>query len=169
VDKMKKRILGVLIALVMVSLLLVVPVQPVKAQFVIASWDYPDEYSQGIQQIRVNENSTGSWVLFDIRTYANESNSYIWEEGVGIQLYVWVWLNSTFTGASDLADGRNYHQCSVSVTQASGSVVFSQQNFTFQDENDYDDMYLYEYNIILNFIPQEGELYTITVTYEVYY
>ena len=138
-----------------------------KAQFVLASWSYPDEYSQGIQQIRVNENSTGSWVLVDTRDYS-ESHTYDWEVGASIQLYVWLWLNSTLTGASSLTDGRNYQRCNVTVTSL-GETIFSQNNFTFQDENDYADMYLYEYNVILNFVPLQGTLYTVTVTYEIWW
>ena len=141
--------------------------QPAKAQFIIASWDYPDEYGQGIQQIRVNENSTGSWVLVDTRDYT-ESHVYDWEVGGSIQLYVWMYLNSTLTGASDLTNGRNYQRCNVTVTSFE-ETIFSQQNFTFQDENDYAEMYLYEYDVILNFIPEYGQIYTVTVIYEVFY
>ena len=145
-----------------------VPQAKANPQFVIASWEYPDEYGQGIYQIRVNENSTGSWEVVDVRTY-EEAQIYQWNASVAIQLYVWVYLNSTLTGASNLTDGRNYQQCNVVVTLGNGTIVFSQQNFTFQDENDYDEMYLYEYDVVLNFIPQSGEIYSVTVTYEVWW
>ncbi len=171
----KKKVLALLIMFLVIALVLVYHdsrVEPItttknESQFVIASWDYPDEYGQGLLEIRVNENSTGAWVLVDDRRY-NETQNYDWNTNASIQLYVWMWLNSTLTGASDLEDGRNYLQCNVTVTSL-GETIFSQQNFTFQDENDYDDMYLYEYDVILNFIPVSGTIYIVTVTYEVYW
>ena len=163
----KKALASLLVVLTLGLLFVSVPQAKANPQFIIASWAYPDEYGQGIYQIRVNENSTGSWALVDVRTY-EEAQIYQWNASVAIQLYVWLWLNSTLTGASSLTDGRNYQRCNVTVTSL-GETIFSQNNFTFQDENDYADMYLYEYNVILNFVPLQGTLYTVTVTYEIWW
>jgi len=47
--------------------------------------------------------------------------------------------------------------------------VFSQQNFTYYDVTEYGDAnYYYEYEVILNFIPLEAIIYTISIVYEVY-
>ena len=154
-----------------VCTMLLVSIQPVKAnpQFALASWDYPDEYGQGILMIAVYENSTGAWELVDTR-YSNESQVYSdWEIGVAIKLRCWTFFNSTFTGANDLDDGKNYQQHNVVVNQFNGTTVFSQQNFTFFDSNDYDDMWQYEYEVVLDFLPVQGQVYTVTIIYEIWW
>ena len=63
----KQRIFtGILLVVVLVISVCPVstqqPEQTDTAKFVLAEWDYPDEYGQGIYGFRFYENSTGSWV-----------------------------------------------------------------------------------------------------------
>ena len=146
-------------------------IQPATAQFIISSgWDYPDEYGQGIDRIFVMENSTGSWVNIGVASYPDGRNTVLdWNVSVGIKLRLYCKLNETLTGATDVVDGENYLRHSVIVTSG-GQTVFSQQNFTWYDSGDYgSDIYDYEYHVVLNFLPLEGQSYTVTVTYETYY
>ncbi len=152
-------------------------IPPAKAQFVLASWYYPDEYGQGIAGLKFYENSTGSWVaapyytdlgVFYYLNYYETGYTLNWSAGVAIKIRVDTWLNSTLTGAEDLADGQNFQQHNVTVTNL-GSVIFSQQNFTYVDSIDEDPRYFYQYSVILNFLPVSGLIYIVTITYEVFY
>lgn len=153
-----------------------VAVQPTTAQFVIASWDHPDEYGQGVYGIRFYENSTGSWVAApfynDLGTFyflhSYDDYTLNWSAGVAMKLRCYTILNTTLTGAIDEADGQNYQRHSVVVTSA-GTTVFSQQNFTYYDVTPWEDIPQYEYEVVLNFLPVGGEIYTVVVTYEIYW
>lgn len=181
---LKKTYAGIIMLLMMLGFVVLVP--PTRAQFVIAEWNYPDEYGQGISGLKCWENSTGSWVgapyythyypdyheelgAFYYLNYYQVSYFYNWSAGVAIKIRVDTLFNATLTGAEDLADGQNFQQHNVTVTHL-GSVIFSQQNFTYVDSSDVTDpMYYYEYSVILNFLPEYGEIYTVTITYEVFY
>ncbi len=140
-----------------------------QSQFVLAEWDYPDEYGQGIYDFDVYENSTGSWVNVGGLTEYDESGIFEWNASVGIKLKCWTYFNSTLTGAEDTNDGKNYQQHSVTVTSA-GQTIFSQQNFTYSNAYPEEDpMWVYAYDVVLNFLPVSGAIYTVTVTYEVFY
>ena len=159
-----------------------------EARFVVSSWDYPDQYGQGIYGVGFYENSTGSWLAAPYYTHyypdyheelgefyflAPSQNSYIlnWSAGVAMKLRVYSVLNTTLVGISegDYAEGENYLQHNVTVTDA-GTIVFSQQNFTYYG-NTYvsGDLIPYQYDVILNFIPASGHIYTATVLYEIYF
>ena len=144
-------------------------IPPAKAQFVLAEWDYPDEYGQGIVNFEVWGNATGSWVLST--PYAHSDSGEIeWYPNASIKLICNTWFNSTLTGASDVADGKNYLRHNVTVTSL-GTTIFSQQNFTYIFGEDAIDppMWYYGYYVILNFVPVSGVIYIVTVTYEVFY
>jgi len=177
---MKNRILvSVSVILILTAALLVAlnapstnvfeePEQPAKTQFVLASWDFPDKYGQGMDTITIYGNSTGSWVAVGNYEY-DEPSTLDWNESVAIKLKVWSWFNSTLTGAVDTNDGKNYLRHSVIVT-ALGVTIFSQQNFTYSNVYpEADPMWYYVYEVVLNFLPEVGQVYTITVTYEVFY
>ena len=152
------------------------------AQFIIASWDYPDEYGQGIYQVRFYENSTGSWVaapwyyvggeLDGLPFYPLHSyDPYIlnWSEGVAMKLRVYSLFNQTLAEAGSTAEGQRYLRHDVTVSDGYG-IVFSQENFTYYDVTEFGaEPYAYEYEVILNFLPVGGETYTTTITYEVFY
>lgn len=147
-------------------------VQPAKAQFVLsADWGYPDEYGQGIDRIRLYENSTGSWVAVSGGdwTYTDTVEAIEWQAGTAMKLRVYTWFNSTLTGAATSTAGQLYQRHNVTVTNRQGDTVFSQANFTLQNVNeDYDPMWYYGYEVILNFLPAALQHYTVTITYEVY-
>ena len=172
--KHSKKIITTVILLLTTSALLLASVPQVEAQFVVSSWDYPDEYGQGIDAFVIYENSTGSWLELDPPydgLYDWEETYVIpWEVGVGIKIRCYAFQNSTLTGASDTNDGKNYQRHSVIVKNFVDSTVFSQQNFTYDSVNDVlDPLWYYGYDVVLNFIPLIGEYYTVTVLYEVYY
>jgi len=158
------------------------------AYFTLASWDYPDEYDQGLFGMKFWENSTGDWVAAPWYTHyypdyheelgqfyyctSSMSDYYTYNvtAGASLKMRVDTTLNATLTGATDLEDGKNYFRTSVTVTCV-GTIVFSQQNLTsFVDEDDISDpIYYYEYDVVLNFILESGQFYTVTVIYDVFY
>lgn len=161
----EEKVETIIVFVILFSLLLISTPQNVSSQFVIASWDYPDEYGQGIYAMRVYENSTGSWVNVGGWIEYYESATFDWNASIGIKIQCESTLNATLTGAASSSDGNNYLRHNVTVTLVNGTVVFSQQNFTYIDDIDY----AYSYYVILNFLPEASTLYTVTVTYEVFW
>ena len=145
---------------------------PIKtAKFVIASWGFPsDEYGQGIDKVGVFENSTGSWLPLETIDYDESSECEIYTN-TSIKLEVWTWQNSTLTGATDWTEGKKYQRHSVNVNIGNGTLVFSQQNFTYEYCFPAIDppLWYYGYSVVLNFLPDYGQIYTATITYEIYW
>ncbi len=140
-----------------------------KAQFVLAEWDFPDEYAQGITFFNIYGNSTGSWVQVGGNWAHDESSIFDWYPNASIKLRCWTIFNYTLTGAVSLADGQNLQKHNVTVTNA-GTLIFSQENFTYAVGQDLGDgIYRYGYDVVLNFLPISGLIYTVIVTYEVFY
>lgn len=147
--------------------------------FTISSWTYPDNYGQGIDGLRFYENSTGSWAAHPY--IGSDGNPYYflnyydigydlnWSAYNVMKIRVYSIMNTTITLAADAEDGKNYHKHNITVTTQHGEEVFSQQNFTYYDSDEFEDIIGYEYEIILNFVPVHGGLYTITITYELYF
>jgi hypothetical protein len=190
---MKKKALAIVLTL-SICVMLIVAMRPLPisektptkhgtSQFILASWDYPDEYGQGIYGFRFYENATGSWELtpwyysggeldglpfYFLHSY--DPYTLNWSAGVAMKLHVFCLINSTLTGAVDLADGQNYQRHNVTVTSNQGTILFSQQNITYYDAFEpIDEMFEYEYEVVLNFLPEMGNIYTITMTYEVFW
>ena len=145
------------------------------ARFIISSWDYPDDYGQGIEHIGVFSNQTGAWLpanwAGDSNRYYYESSEFDWNASIFIKLECWTWQNLSVTGAADWEEGKNYHRHNVTVIDNNGTVVFSQQNFTYDGSFPAIDppRVYYYYEVILNFLPDYGQIYTATITYEVFY
>ena len=166
-----RKKINVLVVVVVVSMMLIVPIQPAKAQFILAGWDYPAEYGQGIEEIRVYENISGEWksltpfgmlpggsTVFDINSTAT-----------GIQILVKCWLNNTVVGAVDFEDGKNYLRHNVTLT-LNGETIFSQNNFTYSGGTDAQDpIFFYIYYVDMPFSPIGGLTYIAVVYYEIYY
>ena len=158
----------------MVLTLLLLPIQPAKAQFVLAEWDYPDEYGQGIERFFIYENSSGTWSSWGYYEHDDADEHYFqWNASVFIKIRVFTWLNATLldlTGAGEHhSDGIPYFRHNVTVTTL-GETVFAQSNFTYTwGSTTFTPMWSYEYDVILDFVPLEGYTYTVTITYEVYY
>lgn len=145
---------------------------PIKqtASFVLAEWEFPDEYGQGIEVFDVFENSTGSWQNVGGPTMHDESGVFDWEVGVAIRLDVWTWFNSSLMGAETTNEGKLYQRHNVTVTSIDDTIVFSQQNFTYQYGDPIDPpMFIYMYRVVLDFLPVAGERYTVTVGYEIFW
>lgn len=157
------------IAVLVAMLLIAIAPQPTTAQFVFAGWDWPDANYQGIKNVKIYENSSGSWV--QVGDYYEHTNSNIieWPAGVGIKLIVFSYMNQTLTGVADVAEGALFLRHNVTVTNRQGTSIFSQANFTYITGADYGDYLVYQHYVILNFLPAAGQAYTITITYEVYY
>lgn len=178
--KMKSKYKLSICALVLVILLgpgfasipITEPQVQANPQFILSSWDFPDEYGQGIDTLTVYENSTGAWLAvggFSPNVGHTDEGSFNWNASLGIKVRVDCWLNSILTGVSSTAEGKNHIRHNVTVTQTNGSVVFSQNNFTYFAAGALGNMYEYYYDVVLNFLPQQGEIYAVTITYEVYY
>lgn len=183
--KKKTEKTAVLIVVMLAFVLTLALVPPAKsAKFVLAAWSYPDEYGQGIYGYRIYENSTGDWESFGYEYQVGTTmgtfyfvhpdtfdvDVFDWTAGVFIKLRFYFTLNSTLTGATDLTNGKNYFRHSIIVIDLNESTVFSQQNFTYYDNEGEDEgIYYYLYDIILDFEPVQGDYYTATVTYEVYW
>lgn len=166
----KNSVLGLALVLATVIVAPFALVQPAHAQFTVASWDWPaDEYYQGIKNIKLYENSTGSWVqVGDYYEYTN-SNVVEWPAYVGIKLEVFTSVNQTLTGAADADEGALYVQHNVTVLNRAGETIFSQTNLTYVVGADYGDYFMLKHSVILNFLPQPLVSYIVTITCEVYY
>jgi len=150
-----------------------VPTPPAKAQFVLSSWDFPDEYGQGIYSIYPDENSSGYWVHIESSPgfiYSDsENNSFTIDAGLSIRFDVRVMVNYTFLGVS-AADALNLIRLNLTVTVLN-NITFSIQNMTYDYlGGDYGDgVWWYSFVDILNFLTDYGTIYTVTVTYEIFY
>ena len=167
----KKTTVSIIICAIICTMLVVsIPQAKANSQFVIASTGYPDEFGQGIYTVWVYENSTGVWEPFgDYRLY-NESLVWEWNASAVINIHFLTWFNNTLIGAINGTDGKNYQQHSIDVTLSNGTSIFSQQNFTFTSVSVANDpMWFYNYYVILDFLPMAGEIYTVTVTYELWW
>lgn len=170
---MRNRIVVSVGLIMLVSIFLIATPSPTRgAKFILASWDFPDEYGQGIDALTVYENSTGSWLIvggFSPNVVYNGGAEFNWSVGLGIKIRVFSWLNSTRVGVLSTDQGKNYLRHNVTVTRNNGSTVFSQQNFTYYNAGAVAEMYEYQYDVILNFFPEVGEIYIATIAYEVFY
>ena len=148
-------------------------IPPAKAQFVLSSaWDYPDEYGQGIAGYFLLENSSGAWWPFPGSMIVPTNDSiFEVEAGCSIGLDVRVTLNYTYfelTHPDDFLLGLNYIRLNVTVITPL-ETVFSQSNFTYDDLGGEDDgVWWYSQEVFFDFITELGEIYTATITYEIY-
>ena len=166
-----RKKISILVVLV-VSMMLILPIRPAKAQFIIASWNYPDEYGQGIEALRAYQNISGSWVSltggFDL-TSGDSTALEINGTATGVKILVKCWLNNTVVGAVDFEDGKNYLRHNGTLTLI-GENIFSLQNFTYTTGTDtLDPMFYYQYEGIFPFTPIAGQTYTMVVTYEIFW
>lgn len=166
----KRRIVVSVSIILIVSVLLIATPRQTNAQFIIASWSFPDEYGQGIYDFDVFENSTGSWQNVGGPTEYDEENVFDWYTDSSIKIKAWSYFNSTLTGAATTNEGKLYQRHNVTVALVGGSTVFSQQNFTYLDVNTGEaPMWVYSYDVVLNFVPVGGAYYTVVVVYEIFY
>ena len=169
---------------ILATLLIALPAQPAKAQFVLA-WDYDsesgngfdyDEYGHGFYMYHLVTNYTyPDWNLHPdyIASYYFNTSSHLftWDVGYTMGLRIWAWMNSTLTGASDLDDGLTFMRVNATLTNSFGVEVDSQDNLTSFYETTYFDaeMWLYGYEAFFDVYAEAGVTYTATLTYEVYW
>lgn len=163
---MQKKIYAILITVFVCALLVVTP-KSANAQFIVASWDYPDEYGQGISTILMYIDGD----LEGFCNYNNASNEFIISEGGNITLRVTTYINQTTVGVSTVEDGKLYIRHSVVVTTPSNSSLFSKQNFTYYDGAlvPPTNRITYTYIIWLDVLWVAGTVYTATINFEVFY
>ena len=144
--------------------------QPRNPRFVIAGWDHPDQYGQGIYAITVSQNISGSWIgIANLYSY----NSTIVEINAteNIQIQFRGWLNNSVVGATSLEDGKNYVRHSADIYEGTGHLLFSRQGGVCTYSHIYSDpnMFQYYYDLTLDLSPQAGHTYTVDLNYEVLY
>ena len=149
--------------------MLIVTPQVKGVQFYIASWSYPDEFGQGMQTWYAMSNATGSWETFEQGTYDETTPPIHWNVSQAIKISVWVSMNYTLLGLSSIIVGQNYIQHNVTVTDQWGAEVFSQQNFTCDYNDTNSGLYWYRHYVIFDFLPLEGEFYTVTIRTQIYW
>ena len=180
----KRKIITVtLLGLFICSMLILVPVQPVKAQFVIAytydseagnGFEY-DDYGQGFFLYHPMTNYTyPDWNLHPdyVDNYFFNQSPYVheWDVGYAIGIRVLAWLNSTLTGATDLTDGQSYMMVNATISSISGELD-SIENITpfYQSTSKDPIMWLYGFDAFFNVIAEASLTYTVTLTYQVYW
>jgi len=173
---MNKKAIASVIALLTIGLL-VASIPPAKAQFVLASWDYPDEYGQGIRNVALEQYINGEWVALTDpsppKGYYYSGSAFNITSGTNgggnISIVVQCFLNATLCGIDDIDDGPALIRHTITVTNTTAT-VFYQQGFDLTYQTDaYDPLYFYQYEVVANFVPISGITYTATITYEVFY
>lgn len=173
---MSKRNSIIAIGLIVLIGILVIPQHTHGAQFIIAGWDYPDEYGQGIRNVAIEQYTNGAWVSLTGggEGYYDSSNTFEITNGEGsngsLSLAVQCYLNATLCGISDINDGPALIRHTITISTALNASVFYQENFTLTYQTDaYDPLYFYQYTVITDFTPNYGTTYTAIITYEVAY
>jgi len=166
-----KKIISTLVILSCISMMLIVIPQVKGVQFYIAGWS-TDEYGQGIDGYYLESNRTGSWVGVGYGSWDDDGDTPIpqqWNVSQVMRIQLWTKMNSTLLGLSSIIVGQNYIQHNITVTDQWDVEVFSQQNFTLNYNESYGDIYWYRHYVVLDFLPLEGEFYTITILAEIYW
>ena len=133
-----------------------------------STFTYP-ENGTGFNKIDAYVDEVFTQTLYDMDGGADSILS-IAESVTNITLLVSCWLNSTTYGVSTLAEGKNIIRQNITVTATNRTIVFSQNNLTYISATDYgDDVFLYQYSVQLDFTIISGNIYTVVLTYEIYY
>ena len=176
----KKEILASVIMLLIFGMCLVaIPTQPATeteeigtSKFIISGWDFADDYGQGIDYVKIYENSTVFWLPIDSIYHQYDyydNNVFEWNQSVGVLLGVHSYLNKSLTGASSVEEGKNLIRHYIAVALTNGTVIWSQQNITYFSGVPFGWAYSYVYEVILGAEFLAGNVYTVTITYEVFY
>jgi len=177
----KRKITVALLGLFICSMLILVPIQPATqtqketgtSMFVISSWVSDDGYGQGISAIYMHENATGAWLPFTSPAYILSSDSKIitknYTANTALRVGPTFTLNHTLHGLANIAEGLNIIRSNVTVYNITG-LVFSENNITMVSGGDQTaTTYWYYAYSAFDFLIAMGEIYTVTITYEVFY
>lgn len=170
-----------LFVVMILTLLLVRIPSPIQgAQFVIASWSFPDESGQGIYIVTPYQNSSGSFVTIPNpdtgigACYWNNATTYNlnFTDNTALRFDARVLLNYSKLGLSHPADidlGRNYLRVNLEMFLVNER-VFSLQTMTFDnlDGQFETGIWWYAYVGIVDFILVAGQIYTVVITLEVW-
>lgn len=144
------------------------------AKFILAGWDYPDEYGQGISSVYVHENSTGSWEpVYDPAFLLSTDSSELEmpaDEATAIRLQPSARINHTLHSLGDYDDAKAIMRLNVTVWHLD-EVIFSKQNLTLEGAEGVATATTWwiAYEVVLDFLIQEYQIYVIELTYEIYY
>ena len=143
------------------------------AKIMLTSWVSDDGYGQGISEIYLHENSTGSWEPFTSPAYIKPTNSSTVNvnitDNTALRVGPTFTLNHSLHSLSNITDGLNIIRSNVSVYNSTG-LMFSENNITMQSGgNQTATTYWYYAYCAFDFLIVAGELYTVTITYEVYH
>lgn len=153
-----------------------------QAHFVIAGWDFPDEYGQGIEVLWLQENSTGSWV-----TYPDTGRGHLWflsddettiplnyTANTALRVEADVNINHTLFSfgpdKSENASARAIMRVGLTVSSPYG-ILFSLENMTWGG-NVYDDsatVWTIDYVDIIEVIIEPGTIYVVRFVYEIFW
>ena len=172
--RLRTKLVACGVVMVLVVMIGFSTIPQAQAQFVIADYTYSTtNYGNSIAYIHAYIDSEFNASMYkDPDSYPGESvtNPLEVAGGVNITLAVFCWVNGTVTGISSLSEGLTIMRHRVTVTGQNGTTIFSQQNFTYIIGSDGDaPMYFFRHDVILDFVPVQGQIYTATVVYEVFY
>lgn len=141
-------------------------------KFILAGWEYPDGYGEGISSVYMHENSTGSWVAVKEPAFflSTDSTTVDVLPNGHLRLQPSARINHTLRGLSTYAEAKAIMRVSVYVTM-DGDDVFSQQNLTLEGGEGVatPTTWWIAYEVILPFVLSVSlSYYSIYFTYEIY-
>ena len=181
----KKKFLAIIILVLTISMMLVYvqtkremrindkPTDPTKAQFVLSEIPTDNEYGEGISAVYVHENSTGSWIAVKDPAYFLPSDDTTVDVNAGglLNITPTPTINHTLRELSTYDEARAIMRLSIEVLNL-GEVVFSQQNLTALEDGEgtqTSTTWWIAYVVVVPIVLVAGEIYVVTLTYEIYY
>ena len=143
------------------------------ARFVISSWVNDDGFGQGISVIYVHENSTGAWLPFTDPAFRYPTDSAIIEvnftANTALRVGPTFTLNHSVYSLANIDAGINIIRSNVTVYNSTG-LCFEENNITIlSGGNQTPTTYWYYAYSAFDFLIAMGEIYRVTITYEIYY
>ena len=169
----KKTTIAIIISAIICTMLLVnIPETRAQPAFIISSWVSDDGYGQGISVIYVHENSTGAWLPFTDPAFRYPTDSATIEvnftANTALRVGPTFTLNHSVHSLANIDEGLNIIRSNVTVYNITG-LVFSENNITMvSGGNQTATTYWYYAYSAFDFLIVMGEIYTVTVTYEIY-
>jgi len=129
-------------------------------------------YDQGIYRIYVAFNDTGSWVEMPGADPLEYNDDVVLNMNVSVSCRITVrhTLNKTLLGFGGAADARLLYRLKVTVTNQTGTTIFTQQNGT---NTDFDALagliYYNDCQFVLNFLSDYAQVYNVTLDYDTFW
>ena len=139
-----------------------------------------DAQGQSVSGFSIYENSTGSWVYYYgwNGTHATDADYAItdfmtlfnWTHGLGIKFLVGVKINMSYYGITTETEARNIIRLNLTVSTPTNASLYSKSNMTYNSKFTADyPIWRITYEDTLGFLPSQGNIYTVSVTYEVFF